>query len=299
MAQKQNAESVNSFGIMEFSDEIVDVSKRSKSSISKVRRKRDRGGTSASESNEDESSKRIQLLPDIDTKPEDRKFLHEKTIHDVPVKLQKNNLQNRTKEIEKTGVIYISRIPKYMQPYKLREILSQFGDINRTHFVPELRKKYLERKAHGGNDQRNFVEGWVEFNNKKNAKVAVNALNGSPLKWLAGKRGNPYYDAFLNLKYLKKFKWADLTEQLELEEQERQERLKEEISQATRENKIFIEGVSIKQHKDRENNARNAEHAEQVASGFRKPWKNPDFPQRQVGSSKKSGDLNAVLSRLM
>ncbi len=35
------------------------------------------------------------------------------------------------------GVIYLSRIPPYMQPRKVRHIFSQFGEVGRIFLQPE------------------------------------------------------------------------------------------------------------------------------------------------------------------
>jgi Mg-chelatase subunit ChlI len=40
-------------------------------------------------------------------------------------------------EQERRGVIYMSRIPPYMQPTKLRHILSQYGEVHRIYLTPE------------------------------------------------------------------------------------------------------------------------------------------------------------------
>lgn len=49
---------------------------------------------------------------------------------------------------KKRGVVYLSRIPPFMNPQKLRRILEQFGEIGRIYLTPEdaavarRRKKY-------------------------------------------------------------------------------------------------------------------------------------------------------------
>ncbi|KAK9454160.1 hypothetical protein V1511DRAFT_502928 [Dipodascopsis uninucleata] len=149
-------------------------------------------------------------------------------------------LESYHDKIEKSGVVYLSRIPPYMKPSKVRQILSRFGEVDRVFLAPEDPKAYAKRVRFGGNKKRKFIEGWVEFKNKKKAKLAASTLNGNIV---GGRKGSYYYDDILNIKYLPKFKWHHLTEQIAYENQARQAKLRAEISQATRENKAFIRNV--------------------------------------------------------
>ena len=36
-----------------------------------------------------------------------------------------------------TGIVYLSRIPPFMKPRKVRHLLSQFGDVGRIYLQPE------------------------------------------------------------------------------------------------------------------------------------------------------------------
>ncbi|KAK9377905.1 uncharacterized protein V1513DRAFT_435537 [Lipomyces chichibuensis] len=154
--------------------------------------------------------------------------------------LSTTELEDNRAKIEKSGVVYLSRIPPYMKPEKVRQILSRFGELDRVFLAPEDPKSYARRVRFGGNKKRNFVEGWVEFKDKKKAKLAASTLNGNII---GGRKGSYYYDDILNIKYLPKFKWHHLTEQIAYENQVRQAKLRAEISQATKENKAFIRNV--------------------------------------------------------
>lgn len=44
---------------------------------------------------------------------------------------------------EKTGVIYISRIPPGMRPTKVRHLMSQHGEVGRVYLQPEGMLRYL------------------------------------------------------------------------------------------------------------------------------------------------------------
>ena len=65
----------------------------------------------------------------------------------------------------------------------------------------------------GGNRNIKYVEGWVEFAKKKEAKTAALALNGQQIG--GKKRNNKYREDIWNIKYLSGFKWFHLTEKLE------------------------------------------------------------------------------------
>ena len=57
--------------------------------------------------------------------------------------LSVERLQKFREENEKKGVVYLSRIPPYMRPIKLRHLLSQYGDVLRIYLEPERKSKYL------------------------------------------------------------------------------------------------------------------------------------------------------------
>ncbi|KAL7270656.1 RNA-binding ATPase activator esf2 [Rhizina undulata] len=154
--------------------------------------------------------------------------------------LSKEELVASKAKTEKTGVVYLSRIPPFMKPMKVKQLLSCFGEIGRIFLAPEDPKAYARRVRFGGNKKRNFEEGWVEFMNKKDAKLVAETLNASII---GGKKGSYYYDDVWNIKYLPKFKWHHLQAQIAYENASRQAKMRAEISQATRENKTYIRNV--------------------------------------------------------
>ncbi|KAL1850225.1 hypothetical protein VTK73DRAFT_9700 [Phialemonium thermophilum] len=85
-----------------------------------------------------------------------------------------------------------------------------------------------------------FVDGWVEFVDKRRAKDAVALLNARPI---GGKKGTYYRDDLWSLVYLRGFKWHNLTEQIAAENAERESRMRAEIAKSTRENKEFVRNV--------------------------------------------------------
>lgn len=202
--------------------------------------------------------------------------------------LRKQELENKMREIKKSAVVYLSSIPPYMKPTTLKHILSRFGEIGRIYLVREDIKAYSRRVKSGGNRKKKFTEGWVEFKRKSDAKLAVETLNGNPI---GGKKGSYYHDDILNMKYLKRFKWTDLTEQLALEEQERQERMKAEIAQATRENNLFKTNVEQKAMLD------NIQAKKGQVSAKERPSRH--FEQKSSNPTKKHPkELSNVLSQV-
>ena len=92
--------------------------------------------------------------------------------------LTPQQLEEEQKKIKKTGVCYLSRIPPYMKPAKLRNILTRFGKIDRLFLKPEDTAVHQKRVKYGGNKKKNFTEGWVEFVKKKDAKLCEATMNG-------------------------------------------------------------------------------------------------------------------------
>ena len=132
----------------------------------------------------------------------------------------------------RTGVIYISRIPPGMRPAKVRHLMSAHGEVGRVYLQQEgvmisahhayyllltdsilfkdakrafLRRKYTSTK------KPHFTEGWVEFKDKKVARSVAEMLNAQPI---GGKKGTRWRDDVWTMKYLPKFKWNMLTEQI-------------------------------------------------------------------------------------
>ncbi|RKF56503.1 Pre-rRNA-processing protein ESF2 [Erysiphe neolycopersici] len=154
--------------------------------------------------------------------------------------LLKKNLVATSAAIKRSGVVYLSRIPPYMKASKLRSLLEPYGAINRIFLTPEDPSAHSRRIRSGGNKKRSFVDGWVEFIKKSEAKAACELLNA---RTIGGKKGTYYHDDVWNLLYLKGFKWNNLTEQISAENAERASRMRAEISKTTKENKEFLKNV--------------------------------------------------------
>ncbi|XP_057992333.1 pre-rRNA-processing protein ESF2 isoform X2 [Hevea brasiliensis] len=164
-------------------------------------------------------------------------------VNRIKKKKKKKNKEQLLKEAakaDKRGVCYLSRIPPHMDHVKLRHILSQYGEIQRIYLAPEDPTARVNRKRAGGFRGQEFSEGWVEFTSKSIAKRVANMLNGEQIG--GRKRSQFYYDLW-NIKYLSKFKWDDLTEEIAHKSAIREQKLALEISAAKRERDFYLNKV--------------------------------------------------------
>ncbi|OUM69421.1 hypothetical protein PIROE2DRAFT_66822 [Piromyces sp. E2] len=144
------------------------------------------------------------------------------------------------KKQKRTGVVYLSKIPPFMKPIKIRHLLSRYAKIGRIYLAAEDDKIAHRRKKYGGNRKRNYTEGWVEFLDKREAKLVVNHLNNHII---GGKKSSWYHDDIWNMKYLHGFKWIHLTERIAYEKAVRNQKLKAEMAQASRESNVILRNV--------------------------------------------------------
>ncbi|KAH8519282.1 hypothetical protein H0E87_000897 [Populus deltoides] len=131
---------------------------------------------------------------------------------------KKKKLKKEAEKAQKRGVCYISRVPPGMDHVKLRQLLSQYGEIQRIYLAPQnsssidqVNDNNKSRKRGGGAKAQAYSEGWVEFASKSNAKRVANLLNGEQI---GGKKRSQFYYDHWNIKYLSKFKWDNLTDEI-------------------------------------------------------------------------------------
>ncbi|KAI9920581.1 hypothetical protein PsorP6_001449 [Peronosclerospora sorghi] len=154
--------------------------------------------------------------------------------------LSLEKMEQFRKKAERRGVVYISCVPPFMKPEKLRHLLSKYGELNRIYLVPEDKVLQKKRMSAGGNRRQKYTEGWIEFEDKKVAKRVAKMLN---TKQIGGRKRDYYHDDMWNLKYLKGFKWDHLTEKIAYENRIRDQKLRMEIAQARKENEAYLERV--------------------------------------------------------
>lgn len=256
--------------------------------------------------------------------------------------LSRKKLEVFRERHDNTGVVYMSRVPPAMKPQKVRHMLSQFGEIGRIYLAaegmmigqllvcPTLTDNHIyvdpktreRRKRAGGNKKKSFQEGWIEFMDKRVAKTVAATLNN---QIMGGKKSNYYHDDIWNLKYLPKFKWIHLNEQLAYERQERQKKLQMETEQAKKEISAYLRNVDQAKmlHAMREKQKRKAESSRtennvadggvdgadvaksnndstdaDALRGFRRRFKQRkviDDSSNNIGSDGGSGGLNSTL----
>ncbi|MED6148215.1 hypothetical protein PIB30_048136 [Stylosanthes scabra] len=166
--------------------------------------------------------------------------LNEPNGSESKLKDKKKRLLKKAEKADKQGVCYLSRIPPHMDHVKLRHILSQFGDIQRIFLAPEDSSAPVSTKRSRSARDQAYSEGWVEFKNKSIAKRVANMLNGEQI---GGKKRSSFYYDLWNIKYLSKFKWDDLTEELALKKAIREQKIALELSAAKRERDLYLSKV--------------------------------------------------------
>lgn len=242
-------------------------------------------------SDNDEPQKKGQKLDETEATIQEQKKRARKLKRMTPEQLAKEE-----KKIRKTGVCYLSSIPPYMKPVKLRSVLSRFGKLDRIFLKPEDPASYRKRVKYGGNKKKRFTEGWVEFVKKKDAKLCAQTMNGNII---GGKKSSYYHDDIMNIRYLSGFKWADLTQQIAKENLERQAKMMLEISQQARLDKTFVGNVE---------KARRLNHKRKLeGEDFEERMVKKSFDQRDVTSTRAdsrakkeeaSSDLQDTLSKV-
>ncbi|XP_052903557.1 uncharacterized protein LOC128310859 [Anopheles moucheti] len=137
------------------------------------------------------------------------------------------------KKKRKTGVIYISSIPKHMNVTILRTLLEPFGEIGRI-YLQAFRKdgKVRLKTAQGKRAMVQYTEGWVEFLDKRVAKAIVPMLNMRPI---TNKKKSVFRDLLWNMKYLSGFQWVHLNERLTYERAVAKDKMREQIQQIRKE----------------------------------------------------------------
>lgn len=143
----------------------------------------------------------------------------------------------------KYGVIYLSYIPTGVNVKILREIMGEFGEVGKIYLEPE------------GASRKRYVEGWVEFKKKRVAKEAAKTLNGTTLQY--GRKRSILNGQVWSIKYLHRFKWTHLTEQLRHDKAVKEQKRRFEMSQ-TKKDVDFYQKMSERSQKFRKFKNRDA-----------------------------------------
>ena len=94
----------------------------------------------------------------------------------------------------------------------LRKMLEKRFKVGRIYLETEPEGATRMRAKSGGNRSVKYIEGWIEFERKKDAKLCALGCNG---QLIGGKKQkNRWHDDTWCMKYLSGFKWSNLTEKL-------------------------------------------------------------------------------------
>ena len=129
----------------------------------------------------------------------------------------------------KPGVIYLARLPPHVRPGKVRRLLEQHGEITKLFLEAEEQSAASKRKKRG----KRFVEGWVEYADKKVAKRVASSLNTTPMG------DGRHAEDLWAIKYLRGFELKHLTEKKAYDARVRDEKLRVEFSASQKANAEF------------------------------------------------------------
>lgn len=199
---------------------------------------------------------------------------------------------------DRAGVIYISRIPPGMRPTKVRHLMSAYGEIGRVYLQQEDPKRAYLRRKYTSTKKPHYTEGWVEFKDKKVARSVAEMLNAQTI---GGKKGTRWRDDIWTMKYLPKFKWNMLTEQVAHEAALHTAKLRVELSQSRAEQQDYLKNVELARvlNKRAEKKREKGEEL-QLKERPRKRTAEDSIEQRKktkIGGEK-SDDMNKVLGSI-
>ncbi|XP_053481660.1 activator of basal transcription 1 [Ictalurus furcatus] len=169
------------------------------------------------------------------------------------------------------GIVYLGHIPPRVRPKHVRNMLAVHGEIGRV-FLQSEDHSIKRKKRKAGCKGSRYVEGWVEFRDKRVAKRVAASLHNTPMT--NRKRSHLSSDLWC-IKYLHRFQWCHLSERLAYEQTVYHQRMRTEISQAKRETNFYLASVEKSQTLDRLRKKR-AKKGEVVEE---KGW---DFTQRRT-----------------
>eukprot|EP00238_Polyblepharides_amylifera_P002345 CAMPEP_0196593338 /NCGR_PEP_ID=MMETSP1081-20130531/75363_1 /TAXON_ID=36882 /ORGANISM="Pyramimonas amylifera, Strain CCMP720" /LENGTH=251 /DNA_ID=CAMNT_0041917295 /DNA_START=173 /DNA_END=928 /DNA_ORIENTATION=- len=166
---------------------------------------------------------------------EKKSLLRKKTL------LSKKKLKAHKEDSEERGIVYMSYIPPCLKANKVRTLLTAHGaEILRIYLAPEDPALAKRRRQAGGKRGKRFVEGWIEFANKRDAKKLSRVLNGQNM---GGKHFAKHKYDLWSLKYLKGFKWDHLTEEIAYQNAVRDQKMAVELRNAKKERDFYLSRV--------------------------------------------------------
>jgi len=208
----------------------------------------------------------------------------------------------------RTGVVYISRIPPAMRPSKVRHLMSAHGQVGRVYLQQEDPKRAHLRRKYTSTKKAHYTEGWVEFLDKRVGRAVAEMLNGHPI---GGKKGTRWHDDIWTMKYLPRFKWNMLTEQVAHEAASHTARLRVELTQSKAEQRDYLKNVELarvlgkreerkRKHDETGVASSTVSHPEKVrrTDGKKDGRSGPVAPEHGGGNSIHDHDLAEVIGQI-
>ena len=128
--------------------------------------------------------------------------------------LSAKKLAKLKEKSDRRGVVYMARVPPHLKPLRLRQMLEGHAKLGRIYMAPKDSGPKGGSGSGAGKakkQRKEFSEAWIEFQDKRQARAVAELLNGNPM---GGKNRSKYHDDLWTLKYLSKFKWDHLTEEV-------------------------------------------------------------------------------------
>lgn len=155
--------------------------------------------------------------------------------------VQAEEEEDGEKPKSKPGIIYISSLVPGMTPGVVKSILQKHAPIKRIFLEPEDASVRRRRISAGGGSGERFIEGWVEFYNKKDAKNLALLLNGSRV---GPKKSSRFYEDRWVMKYLSGFTWEMLREKTHAERRQRESKLKLLLAKDKKNDEEFLKKLA-------------------------------------------------------
>lgn len=160
----------------------------------------------------------------------------------------------KTTSTVKTGVIYLSRVPPGLEPNALRSLLSPIGRTGRIWLRADNATNGNGETTSADNNNKQgwkrttkFQDGWVEFVRLRDAKRAMDLLNGQPMH--AGKKRGRFANDLWAMRLLPSYSWDDLgREVFGGSGRERVLKVREEVSTARREKAWMENRIELSAH---------------------------------------------------
>ena len=145
-------------------------------------------------------------------------------------------------EMSQRGIIYVARIPPRMTPMKMKHLLSMYGTPVTRIFCQKQQQQQQQKKK----GPPRYVEGWVEFADKKVAKQIAASLHQQRI---SNVKRHVHYDDHWCLKYLgSKFTWSILTEKVAYEKRVREQKLRLETMHDRKQIQHYQQAFTTQSH---------------------------------------------------